>query len=154
MSTRHQSFTLSRPGLKSGHYVPLRLRVVDTLAVFSGVPMVIAIVALGMISFRWVDRLGLGLIWQNEFAFCAYWIVVLTLARFAVCYTGIHMLKVSFRVSGMMTRLEAESFPLNAGKGGTDAWPETWQKPCRPESLDPREQMDAIEPPMQSQLNG
>ena len=28
---RHYSFTLSRPGLKPDHHVPLRLRIVDTL---------------------------------------------------------------------------------------------------------------------------
>jgi len=132
MSTRHQSFTLSRPGLKSGHYVPMRLRVADTVAVFSGVPMVIAIIALAMISFRWADRFGLGVIWRNTFAFYAYVIIVLVIARWAVCFSAVGVLRFLFRLTGMMTEEEAKSFPLSARKGRVDPWPESWQRPCAP----------------------
>jgi hypothetical protein len=134
MSARHQSFTLSRSGLKPGYYVPVRLRVVDTLTIFSGVPMVITIIALVMISFRWADRLGLGVIWRNPFAFCAYAIAVLFMAGRAVSWTAVGVLRITFCLTGMMPREESKSFPLRADKKRVDPWPESWQKPCNPQT--------------------
>lgn len=134
MFSRHQSFTLSRSGLKPGYYVPVRLRVVDTLTIFSGLPMVITIVALAMVSFRWADQLGLGVIWRNAFAFYAYVIAVLLIVSWAVYWTAVGVLRFAFRLAGMMTREEAKSFPLRADKKRVDPWPESWQKPCNPKA--------------------
>jgi hypothetical protein len=130
MSARHKSFTLSRDGLKPEHYVPLRLRVVDTLYIASGVPMVIAIVGLVMVSFRWADQLGLGMIWRNQTAFYAYVIGVFVIASWVVCWAAVGALRFVFLLTGMMTKEEARSFPLRAGKKCVDPWPESWQRPC------------------------
>lgn len=134
MSAQHKSFTLSRVGLKPGHYVPLRLRLVDTLYIASWVPMVIAIIGLAMGSFGWADQLGLGIIWRNHFAFCAYMIAVLFIVSRVVSWTGVAVLRFAFRLAGMMTEEEARSFPLRADKRCVDPWPESWQKPCTSEN--------------------
>lgn len=129
MSSRHQSFTLSRAGLKTGYFVPLRLRIVDTLTVVSGVPMVIAVVAIVMASFRWIDQIGLGVIWKNQFAFYAYVVVVMLITSWTVSLTSIGVLRFTFRIIGMMTKTEAKSYPLRADKKCFDPWPDAWQKP-------------------------
>jgi hypothetical protein len=129
MSARHHSFTLSRSGLKPGCYVPARLRIVDTLTVLSGVPMVIAVIALAMTSLRWADRIGLGVIWRNPIAFCAYFGAVLLATGWTVSLTAIATLRFVFRITGMMTKAEAQFYPLRADKKRVDPWPEAWQKP-------------------------
>lgn len=146
MSARHQSFTLSRSGLKADHYVPTRLRIVDTLTALSGVPMVIAVLTLAMASLRLADRFGLGVIWRNQFAFYAYVIVVLFIAGWTVSLITIYLLRCVFRITGMMTEPEAQSYPLRADKKCIDPWPESWQRPnargsteCATEHADARE---------------
>ena len=110
MATPHHSFTLPRPGLKAGYYVPLRLCIVDTLSVLSAVPLVVALVALLVNSLSWADRLGLGVIWRNPFAFYAYAIGTALIVGWGGSYTAVALLRFVFRVAGMMTREEARSF--------------------------------------------
>lgn len=47
--------------------------------------------------------------------------------------TMIFALKAVFRLSGLLTSVEAKSFPLQAGKGEVAPWPDSWQEPCDPE---------------------
>jgi len=129
MSARRHSFTLSRSGLKTGYYVPARLRIVDTLTVLSGVPMVIAVIAFAMASLRWAGQIGLGVIWRNPIAFYVYLGAVLLATGWTVSLTTIAVLRLVFRLTGMMTKTEARCYPLRAGKRGVDPWPEAWQKP-------------------------
>ena len=129
MSGQHMSFTVTRSGLKSGFYVPARLRLVDTLTIVSWVPVIIMIIAIGIASLGWVDRFGLGIVRQNRFAFCAYVIVVMFVAGRVVPWTATRILRIAFRISGLMTEEEAQSFPLRADKQRVDPWPETWQRP-------------------------
>jgi hypothetical protein len=146
MSARHHSFTLSRSGLKTGYYVPARLRIVDTLTVLSGVPMVIVIIAFAMASLRWADQIGLGVIWRNRVAFYVYLGAVLLATGWTVSLTGIAVLRFVFRITGMMTKAEAQCYPLRADTKCVDLWPEAWQKPdvrgtteCATEPAHPRE---------------
>lgn len=127
---RHMSFTLSRPGLKPGHYVPLRLRMVDTLTILSGVPAAVTIVVSALVALRWADQIGFAVIWRNRLAFYAYSIVVAGIAGWTVSLGMLGVLKFAFCLAGMMTREEAKWFPLQAGKGRVDPWPESWQVPC------------------------
>lgn len=129
MSARHHSFTLSRSGLKAGYYVPTRLRIVYTLTVLSGVPMVIAVIAFAMASLRFADQIGLGVIWRNPIAFYMYCGAVLLATGWTVSLTATAILRVFFRITGMMTRAEAQHYPLRADKNYIDPWPEAWQKP-------------------------
>lgn len=130
------SFTLARPELKAGFYVPVRLRVVDTLTIVSGVPAVVLMIAVCMVSLRWADRLGLGVIWRNEFAFYAYVMVVVLVAGWTAGSAAVAVLRVLFRLAGMMTRDESRSFPLRADKKRVDPWPESWLRPCEVDRLD------------------
>ena len=90
--------------------------------------MVIATIAIGMASFHWVDEFGLHVIWQNQFAFYAYFTAVLFIVGWTVSLTGIAVLRIAFRITGMMTRDEAEYYPLRANTYRVDPWPENWQK--------------------------
>ena len=92
MSARHHSFTLSRSGLKPGYYVPARLRIVDTLTVLSGVPLVIAVIAFAMTSLRWADQVGLGVIWRNPIAFYVYLGAVMLATGWTIWLTAIAVL--------------------------------------------------------------
>ena len=146
MSSQHHSFLLSRAGLKAGYYVPLRLRIVDTLTVLSGLPIYIAAIVFVMSSFRWIDQFGLGVIWRNPLAFLAYIIVVMFIAAWTVYLTSIAILRFMFRMIGMMTATEAKYYPLRADKKCFDPWPDAWQKPygrcdmqCATEPTDERE---------------
>ena len=129
MSSRHHSFSLSRSGLKPGYYVPVRLRIVDTLTVLSGIPTVVAILTIAMVSLWWADRLGLGVIWRSPIAFCVYLGVVLFVGGWSVWLTAIAVLRFVFRITGMMTEAEARHYPLRADKHHVDPWPEAWQRP-------------------------
>ncbi len=127
---RHYNFTLSRPGLKPGHHVPLRLRIVDTLTVLGGVPMLIAAIGVSMVSLTWADKLGLGVIWKNPFAFYGYVTIVIFVAIGTLYFRYIVLLRAFFRCLGMLTRQEAIDYPLEAFKRRRlSPWPESWQKP-------------------------
>lgn len=43
---------------------------------------------------------------------------------------ALFVLKTAFRLLGLLSRVEAKSFPLNAGKVGVAPWPDSWQEPC------------------------
>jgi hypothetical protein len=129
MSAPDYSFTLSRSGLKPGYYIPARLRIVDTLTLFSGVPMFIAVIAIAMASMRWADQIGLDVIWRNSIAFYAYLGAVLLGASWTVWLTATAVLRFVFRITGMMTKAEAHCYPLRADKKCVEPWPEPWQKP-------------------------
>ena len=126
---RHYSFTLSRPGLKPGHYVPLRLRIVDTLTGLSGVPMVIVMFGVVFLSLGLADKIGLGAIWRSLFAFYAYVIVVTFVVGWTLWFASTFWLRVIFRSLGMLTRDEAVHYPLEVSKKDIAPWPESWQKP-------------------------
>lgn len=120
---RHQSFTLSRPGLKPGYYVPARLRAVDTSTIVSSIPAFVALLALVKISFVLARRLDFGD--MNPFAFYAYLIAVLVIAAWAISLAMIAVMRFAFLVTGMMTKSESHSFPLDR----FDPWPDSWQQP-------------------------
>ncbi len=125
---QHYGFTLSRPGLQPGFYVPLRLRVVDTVTVLSGIPMLIAAISIWMLSFAWAEPLGLGIIWRNQWAFLGYAALVLFLSSWILYFWYTGMLRLLFRCLGMMTRGESQYYPLGGSKAELDPWPECWQK--------------------------
>ena len=132
--SRHKSFTLSRDGLKPGCYVPLRLRIVDTLSAASMIPISVAIMGIMMVSFRWADQVSqFGFI-----AFITYQFVVLIVGSLLAFWAGDHVLRIAFRFTGMMTKEEAHDFPLGAGHRRIDPWPNSWQRPRPTESLDRR----------------
>jgi hypothetical protein len=125
---RHQSFTLSRPGLKPGYYVPVRLRVVDGVTLLSGIPMLIAIFAITFLSIDWVKALWPGIILGNPLVFFGYLVFIFLLSSWIVYYYFIGFLRILFLCLGMMTRAESQYFPLEASKRKVDSWPECWQK--------------------------
>jgi hypothetical protein len=124
MPGQHYSFMFSRPGLKPGHRVPLRLRLVDTLTVLSSIPLVIAIC---IIPFSWVDRLGLDIVWKNQWAFYGYMVLVLLVSSWAIYLPYIGLLRLLFHCLGMVTQEESQHFHLKASKDRIGPWPECWQ---------------------------
>jgi hypothetical protein len=125
---QHYTFSLSRPGLKPGCYIPLRLRVVDTVTILSSIPMVIMAIGIAILSLAWAEPLGLGVIWRNQWAFLGYAALVLFLSSWTLYFWCVGMLRCLFRFLGMMTREEATCYPLEASKKRIDPWPECWQK--------------------------
>ena len=130
MPSRHQSFALSRPGLKPGHYVPLRLRIVDTLTIVSWLPMVISILAFAILALRVAG--DFGVIVKNPIAVCICLLAALFVAGWAIPLNAMRTLRFLFRVLGMMTAEEEESFPLDTENGDLAPWPDSWQKPYDP----------------------
>ena len=90
--------------------------------------MIILIIAIEVFSFRFANRLGLEVIWRSTFAFYLYAIAVLVVVSWIVSWASISVLRLVFRLTGMMNRGEAQSFPLRADKKCVDPWPESWQK--------------------------
>jgi hypothetical protein len=125
---RHYSFALSRPGLKAGCYVPLRLRVVDTVTMLSGVPMLIAAIGISMWSLGWAQQLGLGIIWRKHWALYGYMLLILFASAWILYFWCIGLLRLIFRCLGMMTEEESQYYPLEASKKRFDPWPGCWQR--------------------------
>lgn len=132
MLSRHLSFTLSRSGLKPGHYVPARLRIADTLTVFTAVLNLVVVITLAVMSLQWSVQLGMGFIWKNPVAFVVYSVTVTVLAGWAVEFASVRVLRRLFRIFRMITDEEARSYPLISGKHRFDPWPDSWQKRCSP----------------------
>lgn len=128
MSGRQYSFTLARSGLKPGYYVPVRLRIVDTVTILSGVPIFVAAIALAMASARWAGQIGLGVVWREPAVFFVCLCVMLLAAIWILWLTAVAALRLVFRITGMMTKAEARYYPLRADKRCVDPWPEAWQK--------------------------
>ena len=128
---QHYSFALSRPGLKPEHYIPLRLRVVDTVTVLSGIPMLIAAISIGILSLGWAQQLGLDIIWKNQWAFVGYLLFVLFVSAWFAYFCCVGLLRLFFRCLGMMTREESQYYPLEASKKRFAPWPECWQKDAK-----------------------
>jgi hypothetical protein len=128
MAGQHHSFMLSRPGLEPGHHVPLRLRIVDTTTVLSSIPILIAVIAICVMSFSWAERLGLDIFWKNLWAAYSYMVVVLLLSSWTIYYLHVGLLRLLFRCLGMMTQEESQRYPLKMSKDHVDPWPECWQK--------------------------
>jgi hypothetical protein len=125
---QHHSFTLSRPGLRPGYYVPLRLRIVDTVTVLSGIPMLVAAIGISILSLALAEPLGLGIIWRNQWAFRGYAACALLLSSWILYLWFTGLLRLFFRFLGMMTREESQDYPLKVSKNRFDPWPEYWQK--------------------------
>ena len=127
MATRYYRLTLSRPGLKEGYNIPLRLRVVDTITILSGIPIIFATLGIGMVSLNWATPFGLGPIWENVFAFIAYIFVVISFLSWIMWWIMIALLRFVFVVSGLMTKAESQSYPLKCDKRSVAPWPDSWQ---------------------------
>ena len=130
MTTPYYRFTLSRPGLKAGYEVPVRLRFVDTATIFSGVPVVTGSIAFSMISLSRANQLGLGVIWQNVFALYVYSAIVLLSVTWITWLLLIAILRFVFQITGMLTKEESHFYPLRTDKRSIDPWPDSWQYPC------------------------
>ena len=125
---RHYSFMLSRPGVKPGHYVPFRLRIVDTVTFFSGIQALLMAIIVSTFCTRLAQQAGLMNFGRNPWAYIGCFILVLYIATWIFYLRGIGILRVLFLCLGMMTREEAQYYPLEVSKKRFDPWPECWQK--------------------------
>ena len=107
--------------------MPLRLRIVDTIAIFSGLPAIVAVGAIVVASFRLANQLGMRPMLQNQFAFLAFGISIVVASVWIVSWLSIRFLRLVFRSTGLMTHAEARFFPLRADKDRIDPWPDEWQ---------------------------
>ncbi len=130
MTTPYYRFTLSRPGLKAGYEVPVRLRFVDTATIFCGIPIVIVSITITIDSISWANQLGLGTILQNTYVFFAYLIIAFFGAVWITWLSLIAILKLVFRITCMLTKEESKFYPLRTDKRSIDPWPDSWQYPC------------------------
>lgn len=119
------SFSLDRPGVRYGYRVRRRLRVVDTATIV--VELAAGFASIGL----WIW--SLGRIKQVVHVNHPAAILAIALAGFLfVIYTVdaavLWLLRCLFRLSGLMSREEAQSYPLRWGKRCIDPWPATWQE--------------------------
>lgn len=135
------SFTLNRVGLKEAHYIPLRLRFVDSLSIVSGVPLLVLIFAAVFQSFQLANLAGLGNQLQNVVAFFAYLIAAIWFWAWILSKAWIAALRLLLQLTGLLKSEEARSFPLRADKHCVDPWPDSWQKQieCRANDKDREE---------------
>ncbi|MFO0943250.1 MAG: hypothetical protein U0930_21150 [Pirellulales bacterium] len=132
-SSPYMTFTMLRPGLKQDHYIPLRLRIVDSASIAIHLPVLI----LGIgVPFLWVRLIPPQLFGNNRLSQVVWF--VLWAATLAVWTRALHVVfpklaKYFFVLFGMLAKEEASSFPLRADQEHVDAWPESWQKPLNDE---------------------
>ena len=129
VSHSQYSFSLSRPGLKSGHRVKPRLRLVDTVTVAFSVIAAFGGIFLWFKCLQWDSRLGLGIIVPNHFTFFPFLIVLMGLCVYTSYFVTRYALEVVFRCAGLLLAEEARHFPLQFSKNSCQAWPESWQEP-------------------------
>lgn len=133
-TSSQMSFTLARTGLKEDHYIPFRLRLVDTFAIVSGVPLLALIFTAVFQSFRLAEFVGLGNQLQNPIAFCGYLVGAIWLWAVILSHYWYAMMRGMFQLMGLLNRDEARSFPLRADKHCVDPWPDSWQREIQNQS--------------------
>ena len=127
--TRHSdSFTLARPGLKPEHYVPFRLRAVDTFSTIAPAPMLI--ISFASISYvrSWIFALQLDFMSVPTILRWAGGVLYVLIVSILLWRLLMMLLRGVFRATDVLSDEESRFFPLAATWEPTP-WPDCWQKP-------------------------
>jgi len=129
----NMSFTLSREGLKPDHYIPVRLRFVDSFGIASGLPL------FALVFYTWIQLAKLlkplipAAVLQNDaIAFFAFLLPLFFLCIFSIGRFWEFSLRALFTMIGLLSVEEAKHFPLAADKHRCDPWPANWQRQINP----------------------
>ena len=128
------SFTLSREGLKPDHYIPVRLRFVDSFGIASGLPLFALVFLVWSHLVQQLKPMIPAAVLRN--GAIAFFTVLAPLFFFCLFFIGRFwesLLRVFFKTIGFLNKEEAMYFPLAADKRRCDPWPESWQRKCEPE---------------------
>ena len=125
-STNRHSFCLDRPGARRGYRVKPRLRIVDTVTIAVQIASVFGSIAIWVWLLRWLNHVVLL---NQPVVIVAVMFAILWIVLYIVPTALVWCMRVLFLVSGLLSKEEARSYPLNWGKHAVDAWPEAWQEP-------------------------
>lgn len=125
-NTIRYSFCLDRPGVRYGYQVKRRLRIIDSVTIAGQIVSVFTSIGIWVWLLRWLKQV---VVLNHPVVIVAVMGAIFMVVIYSVPMAVVWWMRVLFLVTGLLSKEEARSYPLNCGKHGMHAWPEAWQEP-------------------------